>query len=333
MEKFDIENFPTSEAAKRMMASIDESFYEKSYVMKWMQQVMGLEWDDARRIIEEELPKQFVPETATWGLKYHEIKWQLPVRENLSYEERRKLIYQKRDFKAPMTPYRMEEYLGKVTGAEAYIMDCHDSGRYGFVPDHPNIFKAAFCCEGTLNTKLVRETLDKIKQSHTVYAKIMDCVWAVTDQSEIEKMLLQKIRMHTIISFFGTRLLNGSHFLDGSHYLDAGRRYWLMAGISCRAGSVQNKETFPLQALEVKAGITTGWENHAGAVFRSGIGFKTAGSKGSKVVKICLCIKEPREKIENAVATTKTKDYRFLNGSKFLDGSKKLDSVYREEKL
>lgn len=66
MEKFDIENFPTSEAAKRMMPSIDESFYEKSYVMKWMQQVMGLEWDDARRIIKEELPKQFVPETATW---------------------------------------------------------------------------------------------------------------------------------------------------------------------------------------------------------------------------------------------------------------------------
>ncbi len=157
--------------------------------------------------------------------------------------------------------------------------------------------------------------------------------WAVIDQNGIEKIFLQKTGMHAKVSFFGTRLLNGSHFLDGSHHLNEERRYWLIAGISYRAVSVQNRGFFSLQVLAVKGEIITGWEKHTGAVFRSGIGFKTAGCKGSKVVKICLCIKEPREKIENAVATTKTKDYRFLNGSKFLDGSKKLDSVYREEKL
>ena len=65
-----------------MMSYISENFYEKSYVMKWCQQVMGLEWDEVEKVIQEELPRQFFPETATWGLMYHEQKWQLPVRTN-----------------------------------------------------------------------------------------------------------------------------------------------------------------------------------------------------------------------------------------------------------
>ena len=108
MEKFDIENFPTSDTAKRMLSYVSEEFYEKSYVGKWLYQIMGLEWDSAKQILEEELPKQFFIETATWGLMYHEIKWGLPVRQNLPYEERRSLIRQKINYRVPMSPYYME---------------------------------------------------------------------------------------------------------------------------------------------------------------------------------------------------------------------------------
>ncbi len=332
-DKFDIENVPTSEAAKRMMASIDESFYEKSYVMKWMQQVMGLEWDDAWNIIVEELPKQFFPETATWGLRYHEEKWQLPVRENLSYEERRKLIYRKRDYRAPMTPYRMEKYLEKITGGRAFVMDCHDAGRFGFVPEHPNVFKVAFIVEGTLDVKAAREALARIKQSHTVCVKITDYVMAAINHEKIETTALQKIWIHSIISFFGTRLLNGSHLLDGSRHLDAGRRYWLTVGISCGTGSVQNREKFSFPALIIGAGINTGWQNTAALLFRSGIRSEPAKKNGSVASRARFSVQEPKGKPCGATVVTKTKDYRFLNGSKLLDGSKKLDSVYREEKL
>ena len=58
-----IENFPTSEAAKRMMGYITgNGFYDRSYVGKWIFQVMGVEMDEARRIIEDELPYQAFPE-------------------------------------------------------------------------------------------------------------------------------------------------------------------------------------------------------------------------------------------------------------------------------
>lgn len=83
---------------------------------------MGLEMDEAKQIIEE-LPYQAFPETATWGLRYHEQKYGLPVREGLSYEERRRLIYSKRDERAPMNPYHMEVILENISGRKAHVDD------------------------------------------------------------------------------------------------------------------------------------------------------------------------------------------------------------------
>ncbi len=185
MKAFDIENFPTSESAKEMLHSASEEFYERSYVFKWILQVMGLEWDEAKKIIGEELPKQLFIETATWGLRYHEEKWQMPVREDMGYEERRKLLYAKRDFKAPMTPYAMEQYIGKnLPGVEVHVMDCHDPGEFGFVPEHPNVFKVAFRTEGTLDARTALQTIEKIKQSHTMCLRPADLVSIVVENRE-----------------------------------------------------------------------------------------------------------------------------------------------------
>lgn len=183
---FDIEHFPTSEGALKMLDTVTKGFYDNSYVGKWIFQVIGQEYDTAGEIVED-LPKQFFPETATWGLMYHELKWGLPIRDNLPYEERRRLIYQKRDFKAPMTPFGMETYLRNAIGFEVHILDCHDAGEYGFHPEHPNIFKAVFIGDGTLNTKVVRELLDKIKQSHTTYT-ISDRIIVIIDNRNLEKI-------------------------------------------------------------------------------------------------------------------------------------------------
>ena len=168
MEKFDLENFPVSESAKNMVASVSDRFYDNSYVGKWLYEVMGQEYDTAREIATDIL-NQLFPETATWGLMYHEIKWGLPVRENLPYEERRQLIYRKRDYRVPMTPYRMEVYLKKVTGFDVRIADINDPGNYGFVALHPNIFKVYIFNQKILNSKLIHEILNNIKQSHTTY--------------------------------------------------------------------------------------------------------------------------------------------------------------------
>lgn len=232
MEKFDIEKFPTSRAAVDMLHSISEGFYQNSYVMKWLLQVEGLEWDGAESILRE-LPLQFFPETATWGLVYHEQKWQLPVKYNLGYDERRKLIYQRRDFKAPMTPYKMELYIGKVLGIETHIADCHDPGVHGFMPGHPNIFKATFITDGTLDVAAVSEVLDRLKQSHTIY-KIEDLIQVVIDSRNLEEFLFRDINQKFAINFWGCDILNGARLLDGSVLVDAKKRYNLVLGINNR---------------------------------------------------------------------------------------------------
>lgn len=247
MEKFDLENFPVSESAKNMIASVSDGFYDNSYVGKWLYEVMGQEYDTAREIAEDIL-NQLFPETATWGLMYHEIKWGLPVRENLPYEERRQLIYRKRDYRAPMTPYRMEGYLKTATGFDVRIADINDPGDYGFVAPHPNVFKAYFMGEGTLASKRARAMLNELKQSHTMFT-MNDRTEIVSDNRNLEEMNLKKIIFHIAESFWYSDLLDGRKLLNGSTTLFPYSRYDLVLGFKYLLGETGNGNNIEFENL------------------------------------------------------------------------------------
>lgn len=249
-KKIDLENFPTSQSAQNMLATVTPGFYDQSYVGKWLYQVMGLEFDEAERLITEELPLQFFPETATWGLMYHELKWGLPVRDYLSYDERRKLIYEKRDQRAPMTPYRIETMLANVTGFWANIADIHDGGKYGYKVSHPNTFIAVFVGDGSLNTKAVKRLLDSAKQSHTTYT-IIDRMDTVLDCTTLEQMLLRNINIKAAVPFWRTALLDGSGYLDGSMLLDSMREYDLILGLMYRQGEFYTPQSIDLSRMMI----------------------------------------------------------------------------------
>lgn len=249
-KKIDLENFPTSQSAQNMLATVTPGFYDQSYVGKWLYQVMGLEFDEAERLIAEELPLQFFPETATWGLMYHELKWGLPVRDHLSYDERRKLIYEKRDQRAPMTPYRIETMLANVTGFWANIADIHDGGKYGYKVSHPNTFIAVFVGDGSLNTKAVKRLLDSAKQSHTTYT-IIDRMDTVLDCTTLEQMLLRNINIKAAVPFWRAALLDGSGYLDGSMLLDSMREYDLILGLMYRQGEFYTPQSIDLNRMRI----------------------------------------------------------------------------------
>lgn len=261
-KKIDLENFPTSQSAQNMLATVTPGFYDQSYVGKWLYQVMGLEFDEAERLIAEELPLQFFPETATWGLMYHELKWGLPVRDYLSYDERRKLIYEKRDQRAPMTPYRIETMLANVTGFWANIADIHDGGKYGYKVSHPNTFIAVFVGDGSLNTKAVKRLLDSAKQSHTTYT-IIDRMDTVLDCTTLEQMLLRNINIKAAVPFWRAALLDGSGYLDGSMLLDSMREYDLILGLMYRQGEFYTPQSIDLNRMRIwlQYGVT---EQHTG---------------------------------------------------------------------
>ena len=161
----DLEQFPTSPSAKRMLGTVSEEFYAKSYVGKWLYQVMGLEWDAVWAKIES-IPEQAFVETATWGLMYHEIKWGLPVRENLDYETRRRLIYEKRDVKIPMNPWTMEQFVTDITGRPASIRDSNDDSD---IPTNTFILQIE-SGETAVDLSAVIRKIRSLKQSHVDFS-------------------------------------------------------------------------------------------------------------------------------------------------------------------
>lgn len=173
-----LEQFPESGSAKRMLSYVTKGWYDNSYVGKWLYEVMGQEIDLSGSYLQE-LPEQFFVETATWGLSYHEKKYGLDVRTDLSDETRRMLIKEKRDSKYPMTPYRMEEILHERFQAEVHVYDVNDPGRFSF--SHPNIIVIRLVQSGgedMVPIGAVKKQVDKMKLSHTVYDFFYEyCAW------------------------------------------------------------------------------------------------------------------------------------------------------------
>ncbi len=165
----DLENFPNSEAAQRMLSYITTHWYDNSYVGKWVFEVMGQEIDAVKAIVDS-LPDELKYQTATWALKYHEKKYGLPVNADLTDEERRALIKQKKlENKSPMTPWRMAEILKAYTGEEVCnIYDINDEGWEDYF-SHPNTFIVQVDGNATVDMSALRKRLDTIKQSHTTY--------------------------------------------------------------------------------------------------------------------------------------------------------------------
>lgn len=334
MKKINLEEFPTSESAKKMLSYVSDGFYDESYVGKWIFQVMGEEYDKALEIVMD-LPAQFYPETATWGLMYHEIKWGLPVRQNLPYEERRRLIFLKRDYRSPMTPYHMEKYLADATGFEVHIADISDPGEYGFVPPHPNVFKAYFLGEGSLDSKVVFETLDRLKQSHTIYT-VNDRTEVVLDNRNLEQIILRNIRFKMGIPFWCDFVFDGSWRLDGFTLLDKKKRYGLSLGMSHRF-EIAN------QSKNLKLYSSVMWKQHnqesiaTGAVFHVAIDFWRLMLNHSQCkARMALTVRSKldfseQETVGNATVETKTWDYWFLDGALSLDGARSFNSIYRKE--
>lgn len=323
-----LENFPSSKSAQRMLRSVDcGGFYDNSYVGKWLFQVMGMEMDEMRQIIDE-LPYQAFPETATWGLKYHEQKYGLPVRESLVYEERRRLIYSKRDEHAPMSPQHMENYLAAVTGFEVHVADIHDSGPYGFVAPHPNVFKVYFLGEDTLDSKLVNGILNRLKQSHTTYT-INDRIEHEIDNRGLEKIILRKVQSHLNIMFWHVRTLDGSWYLDGSWLLNSQRRYALNLGILWRFCIRHEYEQKKLHAIK-STWLQYNDLKNAVRIVHGTIVQNFVDVRHS--LNFYMGIDSSgQELIGNLIIKTKSKDCWFLDGIYGLDGSKCLDSIYGEE--
>ncbi|MBQ9348205.1 MAG: DUF2313 domain-containing protein [Oscillibacter sp.] len=117
----DLEHFPTSATAQRMMSRVSP-IYDRSYVAKWLYQVMGQEWDQVWKVMESLWEQPFLDQ-ATWGLHYWEEAYGLATDESKSCEERRRLVSVKRNERAPMSPARLESILSALSGCAVSVTE------------------------------------------------------------------------------------------------------------------------------------------------------------------------------------------------------------------
>jgi hypothetical protein len=146
--------------------------YDKSYVAKWIFQVMGLEIDEAWQFIEE-LRLQAFPETATWGITYWEQRYNIPPDESLSLEERRQRVIIKRGKRSPMNPARIERIVRDVTGREDMVTE--QNGEYTF-------YISILPGESTVDYQELIDTIKSVKPSHLAFKVLFETDVSMTIQ-------------------------------------------------------------------------------------------------------------------------------------------------------
>ncbi len=123
---FDIERFPESEVAKRMLSRVSP-IYEKAYVGKWLFEVIGIEMDEVHKIFRE-LPEQRFVESVTWGVAYLEQKYGIGNDDSLSLEARRSRLKKKRRRRYPLNPFHMEKLIKDFVGLSVEVDETLESG-------------------------------------------------------------------------------------------------------------------------------------------------------------------------------------------------------------
>lgn len=208
----DLENFPTSESARRMLQTVTGGFYDNSYVGKWIYQVMGLEMDDAIQKYNE-LLLQIFPETATWGLVYHEQKYGITTDETIDIEERRKNVLLSRNYRQPLNPAFIENQVKIIVGHE----------RVGIVE---NVSAYTFALEITeidqsgADYSQVKKYVNSIKPSHLTLLMVgkygadyyVNINYSNTIQ--INSSFYPRYNL-PILWIDGTWLVDGSYYLSG----------------------------------------------------------------------------------------------------------------------
>lgn len=126
MSRFEIEKFPESESAKRMLRRVSP-IYDNSYVGKWLYEVMGREFDEASKLVLS-LRDQIFTGTVTWGLEFQEDKYSLDHDTSLTLDERRARLYRRKSLHSPLSPWFLENYIKEAWGITVDIDETYANG-------------------------------------------------------------------------------------------------------------------------------------------------------------------------------------------------------------
>src|SRR5690606_18838773 len=149
----------TSPSGRRMLGYI-VPIYDFDRFALHIFQALGLEIDDAWQLVQEVRKQAFV-QTATWGLRYWEQRFGLPVNESIPIEQRRSRILVWMNTEWPMTRRRMKTIVSEAVGLPVEIEE--NVAPYTFLvlinwnEDKP------------LDLARVREVIEEAKPAHLAF--------------------------------------------------------------------------------------------------------------------------------------------------------------------
>lgn len=170
---FDI---PSTETGRKMLQSVSP-IYDRSYVGRWLFEVMGIEMAEARKYVDE-FRLQAYPETATWGLRYWEQRYHIKTDERLPIEERRQRVIAKRWDFAPMNPARLEEYIFRACRMPAHVVEYNPEYRFEVIIDSTG---------AVLDFDEVYQLIRRAKPSHIAVTIIIEATVNIAIQPALER--------------------------------------------------------------------------------------------------------------------------------------------------
>lgn len=166
LKAIDLDNFPTNATAQRMLSRVSP-IYDRSYVMKWLYQVMGVELEEMKYYIKT-FPLQRFPETASWGIRYLEQKYGIKPDESLELQQRRENAIAARPYRGAITPYRIEQVVSDLCGVKVRVEESDDY-YFDVITDDDS---------KTVDYAKVIKVISKIKPSH------IECAFSINGPAQ-----------------------------------------------------------------------------------------------------------------------------------------------------
>lgn len=206
----DIEKFPENEVAKEMLSSVNTGFYNKSYVGKWLFEIMGQEMAVVKKFMEE-LSEQAFPQSATWGIEYQEEKYGISPNASLSLEERRKQVMIRKSIKAPMNPAFIENQINLLIGYSGTEIE-------EAIADYTFAIHVSELDQTSVVYQKIAEYVRRVKPSHLAFIIIgsYGAAYTVTIKYEMVLRLISEFYPRNNLQWL---LLDGSWLLNGQYVM------------------------------------------------------------------------------------------------------------------
>lgn len=205
-----LEKFPSSKSGNRMLSYLTEGFYDRSYIGKWIFEVMGQEWDEMIEIFDT-FQEQCFPKTCTWSLQYFEQMFGLESKGN--FEERKIALLEKISVVLPFNQRNIKKSIQEISNVISEKIQ---------VIEYPEefSFEVKILADDEMQTdwKLIQEYLDKIKPAHLLLLFVVVSICFFNAKCFVENNILQVRSGFYMLKHL---LLNGDWYVDGEYNLSS----------------------------------------------------------------------------------------------------------------